>query len=122
MLTEAFTLVLQLPPLAFNGPRPPHPFQPPRELTCPVQALGRRWIPLAPQPSRTSQIQLNPNDLRLHEPPHLVTPLTDFLLLLALSGLASSTGGKVDFRSWSDRHPGLVTPPLYAPMMAKPGF
>lgn len=122
MLTEAFALVLQLPPLAFNGPQPPHPFQPPRELTCPVQALGRPWIPHAPQSSTISQIKLNPNDLQPREPPRLLNPLTDLLLLLALSGLASSTGGTVDFRSWSDRHPGPITPPLFAPMMAKPGF
>lgn len=122
MLTEAFSLVLQLPPLAFNGPQPPGAFLPPRELTCPVQALGRPWMPLPPQPSKTSQIRLNPNDLRPQEPACLVNPLADLLLLLALSGLASSTGGGVDFRTWSDRHPGLATPPLFVPMAAKPGF
>lgn len=122
MWTEAFSLVLQLPPLAFNGPQPPGAFLPPRELTCPVQALGRPWMPLPPQPSMFSKIQLNPNDLRPREPARLVNPLADLLLLLALSGLASSTGGGVDFRTWSDRHPGLVPPPLFVPMVAKPGF
>ena len=126
MLTEAFTLVLQLPPLAFGQALPPSAFQPPRELTCPVRDLGRPWVPPAPRPLRTARISLDPRNLRPNEPEHLVNPLADFLLLFALAGWASSTGGTVDFRAWPERN-ALVVAPLFPPFSplgspAKPGF
>ena len=126
MLTEAFTLVLQLPPLAFGPARPPSAFQAPRELTCPVGDLGRPWVLPAPRPLRTARISLDPRNLRPGEPDHLVNPVTDMLLLLALAGWASSTGGTVDFRAWPERNGTLVAPvfPPSSPMgsPAKPGF
>lgn len=122
MLSEALNLVLQLPPLAFNSTPPPLPFQPPRELTCPVADLGRPWAPPVRPSLRIVQNSPNLNDLRPHEASCLGSPLADVLLLLALSGLASSTGGTVEIRTWPERHTGFVTPPLFAPMAAKPGF
>ncbi|WP_257307258.1 hypothetical protein [Geothrix campi] len=111
MLTEAFALVLQLPPLAFNPDAPPA-FRPPRELTCPVAQLGRPWLPPSPRPLWTARLSVDPRDLRLREPAHLVNPLADLLLLFALAGWASSTGGTVDFRTWPERNPGLAVPPV----------
>lgn len=126
MLTEAFTLALQLPPLAFNPGPPLHAFEPPRELTCPVQELGRPWSPPAPRPLWTARLPVDPRSLRPREPEHLVNPLTDFLLLFALAGWASSTGGTVDFRAWPERNSTMAAPvpPLFAGSgpWAKPGF
>ena len=126
MLTKAFTLVLQFPPLAFGPAMLPSALQPPRELTCPVRDLGRPWVPPAPHPLRTARISLDPRNLRPGEPDHLVNPVTDMLLLLALAGWASSTGGTVDFRAWPERNGTLVAPafPPSSPMgpPAKPGF
>ncbi|HEY3399732.1 MAG TPA: hypothetical protein VGK03_03795 [Geothrix sp.] len=126
MLTEAFTLALQLPPLAFNPGALPCAFQPPRELTCPVRELGRVWVPPAPRPLWSVQLSLDPRSLRHRGPEHLVNPLADILLLFALAGWASSTGGTVDFRAWPERNPALAAP-LPPPFMssgswAKPGL
>ncbi|WP_243287461.1 hypothetical protein [Geothrix terrae] len=125
MLAEAFALVLQLPPLAFS-PAAPAAFRPPRELTCPVGELGRPWSPPSPRPLWSARLAVDPRDLRPREPAHLVNPLADLLLLFALAGWASSTGGTVDFRPWPDRNPLFATPPMapYASPVpwAKPGF
>ena len=112
MLTEAFALVLRLPPLAFGPDVPAPAFLPPRELTCPVGALGQPWLPPSPRPLWTARISVDPRSLRLREPEHLVNPLADILLLFALAGWASSTGGTVDFRTWPERNPGLAAPPV----------
>ncbi|GLH67669.1 hypothetical protein [Geothrix edaphica] len=112
MLTEAFALVLQLPPLAFNEAPPPRGFQAPRELTCRIGELGRPWSPPAPRPLWSTRVAMDPRGLRPQEPKHLVNPLADFLLLFVLAGWASSTGGTVDFRTWPERNPGLATPPV----------
>ena len=126
MLIEAFILVLQLPPLAFGPALPPSALQAPRELTCPVGDLGRPWVPTAPRPLWTARILLDPRNLRPGEPEHLVNPLADSLLLFALAGWATSTGGTVDFRAWPERNGTLVAPafPPSSPMgsPAKPGF
>lgn len=86
LLTEAFTLLLQRPPLAFNTTLPPLAFRPPRELTCPVRDLGRRWGPAAPRPLWTVRISVNPSILRPDERDHLMNPVADTLLLFALAG------------------------------------
>jgi hypothetical protein len=126
MLPEAFALALQLPPLAFNLGPPARAFQPPRELTCPVRELGRPWSPLAPRPLWTARLVVDPRSLRPREPEHLVNPLADFLLLFALAGWASSTGGTVDFRTWPERNPTLAAPPpppfMSSGSWAKPGL
>lgn len=135
MLTKAFMLVLQFPPLAFGPAMPPPAFQPPRELTCPVGDLGRPWVLPTPRPLWTARISLDPRNLRPSEPDHLVNPVTDMLLLLALAGWASSTGGTVDFRAWPERNAQQVAPlfppfPPFSPFSpfshigspAKPGF
>ncbi|WP_257312970.1 hypothetical protein [Geothrix fuzhouensis] len=128
MLTEAFTLVLQLPPLAFNQAPLPGAFQAPRELVCPVEELGRPWSPPAPRPLWTARLSVDPRSLRPGGPEPLVNPLADLLLLLGLAGLASSTGGSVNFNPWPwpDRTPTWAAP-LAAPFTpsqfrAKPGF
>ena len=126
MLTEAFTLALQLPPLAFNVTPPPGALRPPRELTCPVGDLGRPWSPPAPRPLWTARLSVDPRSLRPRDPQHLVNPLADFLLLFALAGWASSTGGTVDFRAWPERNPMLAAPvsvpTLSDPLWANPRF
>ncbi len=128
MLIEAFTLVLQLPPLAFNPAPPPRAFQPPQELTCPIAALGRPWSPPVPRPLWTARLAVDPRSLHPEEPGHLVNSLADILLLLGLAGLASSTGGTVNFNPWPwpDRTPGLAAPVAApfptSPSWAKPGF
>lgn len=126
MLTEAFALALQLPPLAFSPAAPLRAFQPPRELSCPVTDLGRPWSPPAPHPLWTARLAVDPRSLRPRGPEHLVNPLADILLLFALAGWASNTGGTVDFRPWPDRNPLFATPlnMPYAPpsSWAKPGF
>lgn len=111
MLAEAFALVLQLPPLAFSPAAPPA-FQPPRELSCPVGELGRPWTRPSPPPLWSARLSMDPRGLRPGEPARLVNPLTDILLLLALAGWASSTGGTVDFRPWPDRNPLFAAPPM----------
>jgi len=118
MLAEAFTLALQLPPLAFNAAPPPRAFQPPRELTCPVGELGRPWSPPAPRPLWTARLSVDPRSLRPRKPEHLVNPLADILLLFALAGWASNTGGSVDFRAWPERNPALAAPvfPPFTPV------
>jgi hypothetical protein len=117
MLAEAFTLVLQLPPLAFSAEAPPRAYQPPRELTCPVGELGRPWSPPAPRPLWTARLAVDPRSLRPGRPDHLLNPLADALLLLALAGWASSTGGTVDFRPPAGWSPVLAAPlaPPYVP-------
>jgi hypothetical protein len=126
MLIEAFTLVLQLPPLAFNTAAPPSALRPLRELTCPVGELGRPWSPPAPRPLWTARLSVDPRSLRPRDPQHLVNPLADFLLLFALAGWASSTGGTVDFRAWPERNPMLAAPvstPIASdPLWANPRF
>lgn len=125
MLAKAFALVLQLPPMAFSPATPPA-FRPPRELTCPVGDLGRPWTPPSPRPLWSARISVDPRDLRPGESARLVNPLADILLLFALAGLASNTGGSVEFRSWSDRNTPFAAPVTapYAPLSpwAKPGF
>lgn len=126
MLAEVFTLVLQLPPLAFKGSPGPPGYQPPRELICPVAELGRPWQPPAPR-LRVVRLPLDPTDLRPRAPDHVLNPVADIFLLFALAGLASSTGGSVDFRSWSERHtPALFLlpsgQPSWLPTQANPRF
>src|SRR5512133_3884984 len=112
MLTEAFTLALQLPPLAFNQAPTPHAFQPPRELVCPIEALGRPWSPPAPRPLWTARLSVDPRSLRPREPQHLLNPRAGILLLFASAGWASSTAGTVHFNPgpWSDHTPGMAAP------------
>lgn len=97
-------LILQLPPLAFRPALRPAPFQPPRELTCPLAALGRPWQPPPLPAARVRRFPLDPGLMRPSEPEHLLNPVADIFLLYGLAGLASSTGGSVDFRSWSERN------------------
>ena len=66
---------------------------------------------------------MDPRSLRPPEPPHLVNPLADILLLFALAGWASNTGGTVNFNPWPwpDRTP-VYTPTTGSGSWAKPGF
>ena len=98
MPTLPLVLLLNLPPLAFGpGPLLPPAFEPPQELTCPIQELGRiRLLPLAP--SRSTPLALA--TLHPRSPDHLVGPLTDGLLFLGLAVCASRTGGQVTSDAW----------------------
>lgn len=92
MLTEAFSLMLQLPPLAFS-PAAPSPWNPPYELVCEVRELGR---PPALRPVRV------PNLPRFSTPRaerrYLVGPRIDTAIWVAGLLLSGATGGSVDTR------------------------
>jgi hypothetical protein len=116
MLTEAFTLVIQLPPLAFGPALPRGPFELPRALVCEVQELGR--IQAAPQPSRLAAFnaRLDPGLLKLAPERFLVNRPVDILLLLATAYAGRATW---DTTPWTDRAwqaTGAVTPVLVPPM------
>lgn len=126
MLLETFALALQLPPLAFSPAALPRPLPRPRVLTCPIQDLGRPWSPPLSLPIRSARVAMDPWNLRYRTPEPLVNPLADILLLFALAGWASSTGGTVDFRPPAERNPFPAAPlaPIYTPqwLPANPGF
>jgi len=115
MLSEAFTLVLHLPPLAFGPALSPRAFDPPRALVCEIRDLGRvqaevplRW-PLARYAS------LDPRTLKPAPQRHLLNPALEFMLVW---GAMAATGGTWDDRSWSTRTwqaTGASTPVLIPP-------
>jgi hypothetical protein len=90
--SEAFSLVLQIQPLAF-GPVLPTPLAPPRELVCDVRDLGR---PVFIHPMRV------PNLPRFATAgpakTYLIGPRSDAALSFAAMILASASGGAIDLR------------------------
>jgi hypothetical protein len=116
MLTEVFSLVIQLPPLAFGPVLPSGAFDAPRELVCNVRALGRIQTPPSPLPvaSRTS---LDPSSLKPATVRPLMNPALEFVMIM--SALASTRGGWDD-RAWSTKRweaTGAVTPVLIPPQL-----
>lgn len=101
MPTLPLVLVLNLPPLSFGpGLIVPPAFEPPRELTCKIQDLGRiRLLPLLPSPT-PHPAPLALGALHPRDPNHLVGPVTDGLLFLGLAVCASRTGGQVTSNAW----------------------
>jgi len=114
MLTETFTLLIQLPPLAFGPALPPSPFAPPRELVCPLVDLGRILEP-APRPiSYKSSVSTNFKSPFSTPDHYLVNGPVDALLFLG--ALVGGRATWTDDRSWFDRTvhaPGALTPPPF---------
>ncbi|MDP1830786.1 MAG: hypothetical protein Q8K67_01920 [Geothrix sp.] len=117
MLTEAFTLLIQLPPLAFGPALPSGAFLVPRALVCEIRELGRIQEPSrAPWPAAVAT-SLDPRSLRPARAPHLVNPVVDGLLLMAA---AYGTHATWDDRTWSTRAwqaAGAMTPVLFPPQV-----
>jgi hypothetical protein len=114
MLSGAFTLVLQLPPLAFGPALPARPFEVPRVLVCPIRDLGRIQEPVRNWPSPLATT-LDQKSIKPIPNKHLLNPALEFVLVM--SALASTHGGWDD-RSWSTKSwqiNGAVTPVLIPP-------
>jgi len=115
MLTEAFTLLLQLPPLAFGPVQPLRAYDMPRELVCSVWDLGRIQEPAPLRWSFGPTTALDPRGLQPQPERHFVNPAVEFLLVM---GALASTRGGWDDRSWATRRwdaMGTVTPVLIPP-------
>ncbi len=119
MLSLPLTILLPLPPLAFGPAQSGAPaFQPPWELTCRVEELGRPRIPPLRLPGPGHRIVLSPEALRPRGPEHLVGPVTDVFLFLGLAVWSTSTGGQVTPDAWPG--PPRVSSPLLAPSLGLP--
>jgi len=115
MLTEAFTLMIQLPPLAFGPAHPLRAFEVPRVLTCSVRDLGRIHEPVRSPWPRSTPGSLDPRTLKPLPNRHLLNPALEFALVM---GALASTRGAWDDRSWSTKSwqaTGAVTPVLIPP-------
>ena len=115
MLTEVFSLVLQLPPLAFGPTRAPEAFAPPRALVCEVHQLGQVQVPPRPLRTLASAGSLDPRTLRPAPERYLVNRPVDILLLLATaySGRASWDETPWSVRTWQAT--GAAAPVLIPP-------
>ena len=116
MLSEAFTLIIQLPPLAFGPAWPPPAFAPPRALVSPVRDLGRLHEPVQPPCLVTLNATLDPRFLAPTPERYLVNRPVDILLLLATAYAGRATW---DTTSWSTRTwqaTGAVAPVLIPPL------
>jgi len=115
MLAEAFTLVIQLPPLAFGPALPPPAFALPRALACPIQELGRIQEPTPPQ---LVSFNASPDPRIWASAPErcLVNRPVDLLLFLAAAyaGRATWEDRPYSARFWQAA--GAVTPVLIPPM------
>jgi hypothetical protein len=114
MLSEAFTLLLQLPPLAFGPALPAGPFEIPRVLICPIRELGRIQEPAQSWPTSVAT-SLNLEHIKPIPNKHLLNPALEFVLVM---GALASTHGGWDDRSWSTKSwqiNGAVTPVLIPP-------
>ena len=115
MLTEVFSLVLQLPPLAFGPTRAPEAFAPPRALVCEVHQLGQVQVPPRPLRTLASAGSLDPRTLRPAQEHFLVNRPVDILLLLttAYVGRASWDETPWSVRTWQAT--GAAAPVLIPP-------
>lgn len=115
MLTEVFSLVLQLPPLAFGPARTPEAFTPPRVLACEVRRLGQVQVPEPALGSMASRTSVDPRGLRPAPERYLVNRPVDILLLLATaySGRASWDETPWSVRTWQAT--GAAAPVLIPP-------
>ena len=114
-MTEAFALLIQLPPLAFGPARPPEAFAPPRALVCPLRELGRIQAPGPPSPPTLPNPSLDPRSLALAPDRFLINRPADLLLFLAVAYAGRASW---DDRSWAARmweKSGGVTPVLIPP-------
>jgi hypothetical protein len=117
MLPLPLVLAFERPPLPLGPFLPPAAaFDPPRELTCSIQDLGRpRMPPLLQFPHPTA---LSAEALRPRGPDHLVGPVTDAFLFLGLAVWSSRTGGQVTSNAWPGQVP--FSTPLVIPGLGLP--
>ena len=116
MLTEALTLLLQLPPLAFGPPQPPSAFAPPWALVCPVGELGRAQELTPKFKSPINSASIDTKTLVLAPERFLVNRPVDMMMFLAIAYAGRATW---DTSSWSTRTwqaTGAVTPVLVPPL------
>ncbi len=117
MLAEAFSLIIQLPPMALGPALPPSPFLIPRELVCDIHELGRVQEPI-PRPWPTlALIGLDPRTLKPSVDRHFLNPAAEFVLIM---GALASTRGGWDDRAWTTKRweaLGAVTPVLIPPQL-----
>lgn len=114
MLVEAFSLVLQLPPLAFGPVRPPDLYVLPKELVCPVQELGRIRTPQ--QHWSRPPGDLDPRRLQPPAETFLVNRPVDLLLFLSLAYAGKATWDTAPWAARAWQATGAVTPVLIPPM------
>ncbi len=120
MWVEAFSLVLQLPPLAFGPARPLEAFIPPRELICPVGELGhppaefRFSTPVARSRPALGPLQPAPETYLINRP-------VDILLLLSMAYAGKASW---DTTPWSTRTWGAAggVAPVLIPTVAPPSW
>jgi hypothetical protein len=119
VLTETFTLLIQLPPLAFGPALPPSPFAPPRELVCPLVGLGRIQGPTPPPSWLAPNASLNLANFAPVPERYLINRPADMLLFLATiyAGRATWDDRPASERLWQAT--GAVTPVLI-PQLAPP--
>ena len=115
MLTEAFSLVLQLPPLAFGPARAPEAFAPPRALICEVGQLGQVQVPEQPVHPLTPASSLDPRALRPAPERYLVNRPVDILMFLATAYAGRATWDETPWgvRTWQAT--GAAAPVLVPP-------
>jgi len=115
MLTEAFSLLLQLPPLAFGPARIPDAFAPPRTLICEVRQLGLLHLPDRPLHPVASAGSLISRGLKPAPERYLVNRPVDLLLLLtaAYAGRATWDETPWSVRTWQAT--GAAAPVLIPP-------
>ncbi len=115
MLTEVFSLVLQLPPLAFGPARAPEAFALPRSLACDVRQLGLVQVPERTLRLTASSHYLDPRNLRPAPERYLVNRPVDILMFLAMaySGRATWDDTPWSVRTWQAT--GAAAPVLIPP-------
>ncbi|HJV49054.1 MAG TPA: hypothetical protein VJ549_07245 [Geothrix sp.] len=116
MWVEAFTFLIQLPPLAFGPAVPPPAFALPRALTCEIRDLGRIQEPARPAWPIPRGMLVDPRTLGPGPDRHVTHPILEAALLF---GALASTRGGWDDRPWAARvwdSTGAVTPVLIPPL------
>ncbi len=116
MLTEAFTLIIQLPPLAFGPALPPPAFAPPRALVSPVRELVRVQEPVRPPRLVTLNASLDPRVLTPPPERYLVNRPVDILLLLATAYAGRATWETTPWSARTWQATGAVAPVLIPPL------
>jgi len=120
MLTEAFTLLIQLPPLAFGPALPPSAFVPPRALVCELRELGRLQESTNQSKPNFFNTSVEMGRLRPDPERYLVNRPVDLLLFLAAAYAGRATWDETPWsvRAWQAT--GAVTPVLIPPMAPPP--
>ncbi len=115
MLTEVFSLVLQLPPLAFGPVQPLEAFAPPRSLVCAVGQLGQVQVPERSLGPLASASSLDPKDLVPAPERYLVNRPVDILMFLATAYAGRATWDETPWRVRTWQATGAAAPVLIPP-------